>query len=239
MARGKFIALEGTDGAGITTQAELLKRWLDEQNRLSYLTKEPTAGPVGAIIRLALSRRLFSPVDGGVGSDGRFASIDSATLALMFAADRMDHLVTDIIPKVERGISVIADRYWLSSFAYQGVDLQYDWVRQINSKCLTPDLTIFLDVPAEIAKKRMDAQRWHVELFEDTQKLAFVRKNYHECIKKMQAEGHKIFILDGNQPVKVVRKNVVAVVRGLFSPAGVDSSDQLHLIDNVETQIPR
>lgn len=100
MARGRFIVLKGTDGSGITTQAELLKKWLDKQNRLSYLTKEPTAGPVGAIIRLALSRRLFSPTNSTTASQGGYSSLNSAAMALMFAADRMDHLATDILPKV-------------------------------------------------------------------------------------------------------------------------------------------
>src|SRR5713101_4941427 len=100
MAKGKFIAFEGIDGSGLTTQAELLRKFFDKLNRLSYLTKEPTDGPAGAIIRLALSKRLLSPRNRINASHQDFCDLDGATIALLFAADRMDHLVTDIIPKL-------------------------------------------------------------------------------------------------------------------------------------------
>lgn len=159
-------------------------------------------------------------------------------MALLFAADRMDHVITDIQPKLDKGISVIADRYWLSSFAYQTVELELEWVRQINSRALSPDLTIFLDVPVEIAKKRMDAQRWHVELFEESEKLSKVRNNYLQCIRKLQTEGQKIFIVDGNSLIEVVHKNIVPIVRKLYSTSFGENSGQLDLIENVESELP-
>ncbi len=238
MAIGKFISFEGIDGSGLTTQAERLKGWFDKQNRLAYLTKEPTDGPAGAIIRLALSKRLLSPRNRINTSDQDLSSLDAATMALLFAADRMDHVITDIQPKLDKGISVIADRYWLSSFAYQTVELELEWVRQINSRALSPDLTIFLDVPVEIAKKRMDAQRWHVELFEESEKLSKVRNNYLQCIRKLQTEGQKIFIVDGNSLIEVVHKNIVPIVRKLYSTSFGENSGQLDLIENVESELP-
>ena len=236
MSKGRFIVFEGIDGSGLTTQAELLKKWLDKQSSFPYLTKEPSDGPVGALIRLALSKRLLSPRNRINAAFQELSSLDSGTMALLFAADRMDHLVTDILPKLDNGITVIADRYWLSSFAYQTVDLDLDWVREINSKCQPPDLTIFLDVPVEMAKKRMVAQRWHVELYEDVDKLTQVRDNYQRCISKLQAEGHRIVVVEGNAPIEIVHKDVLRQVKRLFSGSQVDANGQLGLIENVESQ---
>lgn len=81
----------------------------------------------------------------------------------------------------------------------------------------------------------MDAQRWHVELFEDIGRLTLVRDNYQTCIKRLQSEGHKIFTVDGNEPIEVVRKNIFTIVKRAFSESGYDSSEQLDLIESVET----
>ncbi len=234
MAIGKFIAIEGIDGSGLTTQADLLKRWLEKQGRMTYLTKEPTDGPAGAIIRLTLSRRLIGARSRLNSSASQSIGLDPATIALLFAADRIDHLTGDVRPKLDKGINVICDRYWLSSFAYQAVDLDLEWVRQINSKAITPDLTIFLDIPVEIARKRIDTHRWHVELFEDLDKLIQVRENYLACIRKLQAEGHKVVPVDANQPVELVHRLLQKLVKALFSGTDFLSNGQLELINKVD-----
>jgi dTMP kinase len=236
MATGKFIAIEGIDGSGLTTQADMLKRWLDKQGRISYLTKEPTDGPAGAIIRLTLSRRLVGARSRANSSNSQMVGLDPATVALLFAADRVDHLTGDVRPKLEKGINVVCDRYWLSSFAYQTVDLDLEWVRQINSRAIVPDLTIFLDIPVEIARKRIDTHRWHVELFEDLDKLIQVRENYLTCTRKLQSEGHKIVPVDANQPVELVHRAVQKVVRSLFAGNATEflANGQLELINKAK-----
>jgi dTMP kinase len=149
-----FIVIEGTDGSGVSTQAERLEARLRDGGREVYLTKEPTDGPAGAMIRLALAKRLVHSTD----IEG-FESIEPHTLGLLFAADRMDHLYTDIVPKLKMGLTVISDRYYLSSYAFQGLDMDVDWLEKINAYCLRPDLTIFLNVDSAICYKRMQRRR--------------------------------------------------------------------------------
>lgn len=206
---GKFIVFEGLDGSGQTTQAGLLKEWYDNKtHQLAYYTKEPTEGPWGSILRNVLSHRIVSSK-----KDKEYEPIDEHTLALSFAADRMDHLNNEIIPKLRDGIVVICDRYYLSSFAYQRLDADFDWIRKINSKALRPDLTLFLDVPASICKQRMNKQRWHVELYEQLSKLELVKENYDKAIETLKQEGEKIAVLDGSQPVEEVHRLIVDTIK--------------------------
>ena len=174
MERGLFIAFEGIDGSGLTTQAEkaqqkienganpkLLQQSLDENEsheRTTYLTKEPTDGPAGGPLRLALDERL---------------ELDPESFALLFATDRKDHTEQIIKPMLNDGKIVLADRYYLSSLAYQWSDgVDFEWVKSINSKCITPDLTILLDVKASEAKRRIEKGRLNTQLYENEERLA-------------------------------------------------------------------
>ena len=197
MRQGKFFAFEGIDGAGLTTQAGLLKDWLEKQGYAVFMTKEPTDGPIGGQIRLALGKRL---------------NMRPTALALAFAADRMDHLETEIIPKLDNGVIVISDRYFLSSYAYQSLSNDLRWLMQINSKCLRPGLTILLDTPALVCKKRMERMRWHIELYEEIEKLEVVRKKFLSVANELRKNGERIEIIDGNRPVTTVHKDVKKAV---------------------------
>jgi dTMP kinase len=196
MRRGKLIVFEGIDGSGLSTQAGLLKDWFEKRRFETYLTKEPTDGPIGSQIRLVLSKRL---------------KMRPTALALTFAADRMDHLEMDIIPKINDGVIVILDRYYLSSFAYQSFDVDLDWLMEINSKCLKPDLTFLLDVPALICKRRMTKMRWHVELYEETEKLEEVRKRFFSIIEELKKKGENVKIIEGNRPISEIQKEIKAI----------------------------
>lgn len=234
MAQGKLIAFEGLDGSGLTTQADLLRGWFLRRGVEAYLTKEPTDGPAGAMIRLALANRLTSGIRQPavrLSADG----LDEHTLALLFAADRLDHLATDILPKLESGIHVICDRYYLSSYAYQGLTAELEWLRAINSKCRKPDLAIFFDVPVAICKKRMDRQRWHVELYEDPEKLEKVRDSYAAAIQALTFEGEQIDIISGTRPVKEVHRTVVSRVRRILGKDLPASGLQAQLLPEAQT----
>jgi dTMP kinase len=187
--RGKFIVIEGLDGSGLSTQASLLKDWIEKQGLAVYLTKEPTAGPVGALIRLALGQRLaLSPS----------TQANDAIMALLFAADRMDHLATDIIPKLESGIHVVCDRYYLSTFAYQSRSVDLAWLRSLHARCIRPDLTILLDVAPRVCVQRIAEHRWHVEIYEKETILEGVRQRYHEIAAQLSTEGFDIRVVPGD-----------------------------------------
>jgi len=161
---GWFIVIEGIDGCGSTTQVRRLATELRARGRTVVTTCEPTAGPVGALIRQALRRQLGD-------SSGDQRSLDWATLALLFAADRVDHNRTVIEPALAREQIVISDRYDLSSLAYQSATADsgsqaLPWIRQLNSRARRPDLTVVLDVSAEVAGERRLRRGANTELFE-------------------------------------------------------------------------
>src|SRR5262249_23134396 len=134
---GKLIVLEGIDGSGTTTQAHLLGAHYGAR---VHVTREPSDGPVGGEIRKILR--------------GAHAPVDAAAVALMFAADRVDHLAREIRPRLDARVHVVSDRYLMSSLVYQGYSVRYDWVLTINQMAQKPDLTILLDVPVEVASER-------------------------------------------------------------------------------------
>lgn len=191
MSEGLLIAVEGIDGAGVTTQSENLKQRLEAHLRSAtddetdgphtHHTKEPTDGPAGGQIRMALAERL---------------ELDPETLALFFATDRRDHAETEISPLLEEGYVVVVDRYHLSSYAYQidGVGGDLAWLREINAKSPDPDLTLVLDVPVETSRRRR-ADRLAEELFEDSETLATVRENYVEIAERLRDDGETVAIV--------------------------------------------
>ena len=166
--RGKFIVFEGIDGAGTSTQSQMTADWLMNRGELVHVTCEPTRGPIGSLLRQILSGRVVAK-----GNKGGSEPVDPATIALLFAADRIDHLQSEIEPHLSAGRHVICDRYVLSSYAYQAVDVDLKFVRAINAKAKAPDLTFFLDVAADVAMARIEAARHERDRFEN---LTFQRK---------------------------------------------------------------
>lgn len=193
--RGHFIVLEGLDGAGTTTQAERLATRLRALQKKVVLTREPSDGPLGLLLRQALSGRLGLP--------GGRAPLSQQTLALMFAADRTDHLQAQIHPALEQGVTVICDRYVLSSLAYQGMSLPMSWVHELNREATTPDLTLYVDVDLKTAKQRRASRGGDEELFDADEKQRKIRAQYQKAIKLRQ--GHeRIEHVDGGQSIDAV-----------------------------------
>ena len=181
-ARGKFIVLEGIDGSGSTTQVGLLVQSLRQSISVGD-TYEPSKGAIGLFIRDILSGEIKT---------------DPEALALLFAADRRDHLEKEIRPAVEKSEWIICDRYFLSSLAYQSQKCSIDWVCQINDGILIPDLTILIDLPASEALKRVDERSSATrEIFETLPQQRKIRKLYLEL-----AENSKKYQLG---PVQVIR----------------------------------
>ncbi len=184
--RALFITLEGIDGAGTSTQGELLQRWLadDGQGQGAHLTCEPSGLPVGKLIRKALRRELGGPVD-------------SAVVALLFAADRVDHLRREIQPCLARGEHVISDRYVYSSLAYQSVDLEAGWVAEANRMALEPDLTIYLRVEPEVAHQRRQTRGEAEELFDADETQMKVAATYDRLFGRTEQSGSWALEPDG------------------------------------------
>lgn len=200
VARGKFIVLEGPDGAGISTQTALLRSGLAARGLPVIATKEPTTGPIGLVIRQALTHRLVYPPNEPIGDD---------VLALLYAADRLDHVRADILPRLDAGTHVVCDRYRLSSYAYQGATLGQEWVRALNSRAMAPDLTLFIDVPPDVSQSRIASRGEYVELYESEEKLRPVYRNYLSLIEALKADGEKIVKVNGTLPIGVVAANIL------------------------------
>jgi dTMP kinase len=163
MKRGLFIAFEGPDGAGSSTQTRMLTEWLNRSGHKAVATKNPTNNLIGGIIRTILKKQF---------------EVDMKTFALLFSADRAYHLHREVEPWLEDGFNVVCDRYILSTLAFQSTEEDMRWLQQLNSKFRKPDLTFILDVPAKVCIKRIKGSRPGFEFFETEERLNQVMRNY-------------------------------------------------------------
>ena len=175
---GRFIVLEGLDKAGKTTQARNLAEYLEKLGYQVVQTAEPTKGKVGSLIRKVLSGEIL---------------MDSRTLQLLFTADRSEHLEKVIRPALDKGKVVISDRYFYSTLAYGSIDLDVSWLFKVNRFALSPDLTIFIDVPPDVYLKRLKKEQSKQELFEKKEQLQKVRKTYLNLVQNFP----EMIVVDG------------------------------------------
>ncbi|MCX8472158.1 MAG: dTMP kinase [Sediminibacterium sp.] len=198
MPKPLFIAFEGIDGSGKSTQAKLLAEKLKQEGHKVYVTFEPTSSRIGSIIRDIFNHR----------QEG-----DHRTIAGLFVADRLHHLLnsTDgILKKMSDGFTVITDRYYLSSYAYQGAHVPLQWVIQANSlsvDLLKPHIHIFIDISEEECMKRLHSGRNYVELYENLENLKKVRKKYYEAFELVK-ENEQIVTFDGTLSPEIVSRNI-------------------------------
>ena len=210
MGRGRLIVLEGVDGAGTSTQAGLLADGLRRRGFASHLTREPSDGPVGVLIRQFLSGRLVVP--------GRTGPCHPRmeTMALLFAADRVDHLEAEIAPNLGDGLTVVSDRYVHSSIAYQTVTAPrefaqaLEWVRTVNSRARPPDLVLLLQVSPESASRRRQLRGGGEEIFEDAALQRKLGDFYAELPSLFPEEP--IVVVDGEGSVEAVHDACIRAV---------------------------
>jgi dTMP kinase len=192
--KGVFICIEGLDGCGKTTQAKLLAKKL-AQSYNSVYTSEPSGGNIGTFIR---KRCLYG--------EKRLSTIVEA---LLFAADRYEHVENEIRPALREGRLVISDRYVYSSLAYQGAaGLSLEWIRTVNEHALKPDLAVFIDVKLETVMNRLKSKR---SVMENIETLEKARNIY----LKFVAKGELIRI-DGNRAKDEVAETLSKVVLKLL-----------------------
>lgn len=206
--KGNFIAFEGIDGSGKSTQVRLLAERLKGMGMACYTTMEPTDSPIGSLIRQVMTGRI---------------KMDYKAIAALFVADRLDHLLNDldgIAHKVDEGVTVIMDRYYFSSYAYQGVEMPMDWIIQANSQSsaiLRPTVTVFIDVDPDEAMGRIAKNRQRQELFEKKSRLIKVRENYFEAFEKLKDE-ETVVIVDGKKSESEVAETVWQEVKAFLPP---------------------
>ena len=188
-----FIVFEGIDGAGLTTHATLTEKFLQRMGFKVLLTKEPTDGLIGGLIRAALRKEWTA---------------DPATLQLLFAADRSRHVKKVIKPALKKGAHVISDRYLFSSLAYGSLNLSVEWLKTVNSPFPLPDITFLLDISPEEAVKRIKGERFAVELFEEIEKLSKVRKAFLQLAEQYP----NFYILKTDDEVEEVQKKIEEII---------------------------
>jgi dTMP kinase len=188
--KGAFICIEGLDGCGKTTQTKLLVKRLRKSHNAIY-TAEPSRGKIGTYIRnsyLYGEKRLSSVLE-----------------ALLFAADRIEHVENEVLPALKQGCLVISDRYVYSSLAYQGAaGLSLEWIEKVNEHALPPDFAVFIDVDPQIVMHRLKPQKSVMENLETQQK---VREIYLKFV-----ETGRLTRINGDQPKNDVAKELYAVV---------------------------
>lgn len=209
---GAFVVLEGIDGAGTTTQAERYAAHLRARGRLAHVTREPSGGPIGSLIRLALTHRLSL-------QEARRAE----TMALLFAADRLDHVESEIVPQVKDGGVVISDRYDLSSLTYQSTSATEDpaalkaligWIRELNRHARRPDVTVVLNVSPAVAAERRRARGSARELYEDTALQARLADAYRRAEELVP--GDRVVHIDGDGDPASVTAAIAAALDPLL-----------------------
>lgn len=199
--RGKFIVFEGLDGCGKTTHAKALVEFLNDKGILTEQTFEPTSGEMGKLMRRYLSGELKTSEE---------------AIAALFVADRLDHIMKKggLLDLLNKGINVVCDRYYLSSIAYNAPSHTPLWVYNLNKvafEVLSPDLVIFLDMPA-FREDRLDS-RSSKEIYETSEYQKIVKARYEEAFALHQG---RIVKISSNRDKKDVQKDVRLTVMDLF-----------------------
>jgi dTMP kinase len=213
-----FLVIEGLDGAGTTTQTRLLLETFADRDIPAVRTREPSDGPVGALIRQMLSKRVVAP-DG----EGGHRAVDDDVLALLFAADRLDHVDAKIEPALGDGRLVVTDRYYHSSLAYQSDRLDdgtidTEWVRTLNARAPTPDLTLFLEASPDVCLERL-RERDSRDIYEGDSQLRDLAERYDAILRELEAAGETVVRIDAEAPLEQVHEAICREVDDRFDLA--------------------
>ncbi len=195
-----FIVLEGLDGCGTTTQTALLYKKLEESGIPAVRTNEPTTGSIGRFIRSILQKK---------------ESVDPFTLALLFSADRNEHVYgkNGIAEQCGSGKTVICDRYLFSSLAYQSLFMDYDTVAQLNQYYPLPEYLFYIDLSPEECQKRMEARGEETELFERLELQKKIDANYKKTLSFLSETTMKTIVIDGRKSIEDIHQQICNVLK--------------------------
>lgn len=202
--KGALFTFEGIDGSGKGTQILRLKDALLERGYDVLVTKEPTDGPCGSLVHQAMTGRL---------------DLDEASIAALFAADRLDHLYKNegILEVLEKGTIVLSDRFVLSSLAYNSVDLDPTWIYDLNREALrvaNVAAHLYLDLPPDIAFARIESRGVTLERYETLERLAYVRERYLALPDEHPEEN--ICTISAAQPENTIHQAVLDIILPLL-----------------------
>ena len=203
--KGKFIVFEGTDGSGKTTQMKLLSEYLESKGQKCYLTSEPTKSAFGMLLRACLRGEVET---------------NEHTIAAMFAADRLDHVQSadqGMLAQLEAGYTVLCDRYYFSSLAYNGGFVSFEWVEELNRpamELLKPDLIVYLDLDPEEAMQRV-SRRSAQERYETLERQKLIRGKYFEVFERYK-ERENIAVIKSEKEKERTQAHIRAAADALF-----------------------
>jgi dTMP kinase len=196
--QGKFIVFEGIDKSGKATQARLLCEYLRSKGKRVVYTEEPTSdSPFGRMLKEWLA--------------GKFEIESGEAITLLYAADRFEHLKRKILPALAEGKTVVSDRYFYSTIAYESAlfGVKPEWIRQLHENARKPDLVIFIDIAPEISLRRK--RKRPDDRLEKAELLTKVRNAYHSM-----AKDERFFVVDGDRPKEEISGEVKKIVARLL-----------------------
>ena len=193
---GLLATIEGIDGSGKSTQAELLEHYLKEQGKDVLLTQFPSKNLIGTILRNMIKKSI--------------KLTSKKAICMLFVADMYEDYESVIKPAIESGVIVICDRYSLSNMAYQSTEnIDRIWIRHLQFYLVPPNVTYFLDVPVDIAFDRLNAKKDKYENKEFLEKVHYEYTAY---------KGEEVFenkvILKGDLTMKETSEAIIADLRG-------------------------
>ncbi|OUR72272.1 dTMP kinase [Methylophaga sp. 41_12_T18] len=205
---GKFISIEGIEGAGKSTQLAFIERYLSQAGINVVVTREPGGTQLGEQVR----ELLLAPREGGMAVD---------TELLLMSAARAEHLDQVIKPALERGDWVLSDRFVDATFAYQGGGrgIATDRIEQISAWTLNglqTDTTFLFDLPVEVGQQRVISRKGDIDRFEQ-EKTVFFQKIRDCYLQRAEQEPNRVKVIDANKSIEEIELQLTAILKSLIS----------------------